>query len=122
MNERSDNCVLGEDELKRQLRTHLIPYAQLAVGYDGISDDERQSHVKSDYGQFLDARAEILRCDLGAAMRTRYSLATERTRGRARFAAVSRSHTRVSSTRSRGSVRRCSTATARCLRVQLSAN
>jgi hypothetical protein len=60
LKERADSCALGEDELKRRLRTHLIPYAQLAVGYDGMSDDERRGRLKHDYGMFLVARAEIL--------------------------------------------------------------
>lgn len=60
LKERADNCTLGEDELKRRLRTHLIPYAQLAVGYNGMSDDERRGRVKNDYDAFLSARAEIL--------------------------------------------------------------
>lgn len=60
LKDRADNGALGEDELKRRLKTHLIPYAQLAVGYDGMSDDERRSHVKNDYETFLTARAEIL--------------------------------------------------------------
>jgi len=60
LKERADNCALGEEEMKRRLRTHLIPYARLAVGYDGISDDERRSRVKNDYDAFLSARAEVL--------------------------------------------------------------
>jgi hypothetical protein len=60
LKERADNCALGEDELKRRLRTHLIPFAQLAVGYSSISDDERRGRVKNDYDKFLSARAEIL--------------------------------------------------------------
>ena len=46
--------------MKRRLRTHLIPYAWLAVGYDGIPDDERRGRVKNDYDAFLSARAEVL--------------------------------------------------------------
>jgi len=60
LKERADNCTLGEDEMKRRLRTHLIPYARLAVGYDGIPDDERRGRVKNDYDAFLSARAEVL--------------------------------------------------------------
>jgi hypothetical protein len=37
LKERADNCALGEEEMKRRPRTHLIPYARLAVGYDGIA-------------------------------------------------------------------------------------
>lgn len=60
LKERADNCALGEEELKRRLKTHLIPYKQLAVGYNGISDDERRRRVKGDYDDFLSARAKIL--------------------------------------------------------------
>jgi hypothetical protein len=60
LKERADNNALGEQELKRRLRTHLIPYRWLAVGYDGMSDEERRARVKSDYEAFLSARAEIL--------------------------------------------------------------
>jgi hypothetical protein len=60
MKERANNGTLGEEELKRRLRTHLIPHAPLAVGYDGMSDDERRARVKSDYEAFLSARAEVL--------------------------------------------------------------
>lgn len=60
LKERADNCSLGHEELKRRLKTHLIPYAKLAVGYDGISDEERRGRVKKDYDDFLSKRAEIM--------------------------------------------------------------
>lgn len=60
LKERADYSALGEEELRRRLKTHLIPYARLAVGYDGMSDDERRARVKNDYEAFLSARAEIL--------------------------------------------------------------
>jgi len=60
LKERADNSALGEEELWRRLRTHLIPYACLAVGYEGISDDERRARIKNDYEKFLSARAEIM--------------------------------------------------------------
>lgn len=60
LKERADNCSLGEDELKRRLKTHLIPYASLAVGYTDMSDDERRARVKNDYDTFLRARAEMM--------------------------------------------------------------
>jgi hypothetical protein len=46
LKERADNCSLGHEELKRRLKTHLIPYAKLAVGYDGMSDEERQGEER----------------------------------------------------------------------------
>jgi hypothetical protein len=60
LKERANNSTLGEDELKRRLRTHLIPYAPLAVGYTRTSDDERRGRVKTDYDNFLWARAEVM--------------------------------------------------------------
>lgn len=60
LKQRADNNALGEDELRRRLRTHLIPYRWLAVGYDGMSDEERRVRVKDDYERFLSARADIL--------------------------------------------------------------
>ena len=60
LKERADNSAMGAEELKRRLRTHLIPYKQLAVGYGGMSDDERRTQVKGDYDVFLSTRAEIL--------------------------------------------------------------
>jgi hypothetical protein len=60
LKERADNSTLGEEEIRRRLRTHLIPYEHLAVGYDGLSDEERRVRVKAEYGAFLAARAEIL--------------------------------------------------------------
>ncbi len=60
LKERADNCTLGEEEMKRRLKTHLIPYARLAVGYDGIPDSERRSRVQCDYKAFLATRAVIL--------------------------------------------------------------
>lgn len=60
LRERAQNSTLGEEELIRRLKTHLIPYRQLAVGYDQLSDDERRARVKRDYDAFLSTRAEIL--------------------------------------------------------------
>ena len=60
LKERADNSTLGEVELRRRLRTHLIPYAELAVGYEGMSDKDRRSRVQQDYATFLDARAGLL--------------------------------------------------------------
>ena len=60
LKERADNSALGEDELRRRLKTHLIPHGKLAVGYDGLGDEERRARVKADYEAFLAARAAIL--------------------------------------------------------------
>ncbi len=60
LRERADNSALGEEELRRRLRTHLIPHAKLAVGYDGLGDEERRARVRTDYEAFLLSRAAIL--------------------------------------------------------------
>ena len=67
LKERANNSTLGETELRYRMRTHLIPYAELAVGYEGLPDEERRARVKSDYVAFIEARAELL---AGAAQRT----------------------------------------------------
>ena len=59
LKERSDSNALGQEELQRRLKTHLIPFEQLSVGYDGFGDGERRARVKSDYEAFLSARAEL---------------------------------------------------------------
>ena len=60
LKERSDNSLLGQPELRHRLKTHLIPFPQLAVGYGGLTDNERRSRVNSDYIAFLQARAELM--------------------------------------------------------------
>ena len=58
--ERADSCLLGEEELKRRLRTHLIPFEQLAKGpFDAAASDFKQ-RVTSDYQTFLNARGTLL--------------------------------------------------------------
>jgi hypothetical protein len=60
LKERADNAALGEEDLRRRLKTHLIPYNQIAVGYDGMTAEEKKNRVKADYGAFLEARAALL--------------------------------------------------------------
>jgi len=60
LKERADNAALGEEELRRRLRTHLIPYEKLAVGnYQDVPEAERNIRIKADYEAFLAARAEL---------------------------------------------------------------
>lgn len=59
LNERAKTNALGEIDLRRRLRTHLIPYCELAVGYGGLTDEDRRSRVKDDYDAFLEARAGL---------------------------------------------------------------
>jgi len=60
LKERATNGTLGEAELRHRLRTHLIPYSDLAIGYEGLSDHERRTRVKSDYPAFINARAQLM--------------------------------------------------------------
>ena len=61
LKERADNSTLGEEELQRRLRTHLIPYKELNVGaYDRLTDDQVQVQTREDYKKFALARAQLL--------------------------------------------------------------
>ena len=61
LKERADNSTLGEDELKRRLRTHLIPYNELNVGaYDGLAGDQLKERTQEDYKKFALVRAHLL--------------------------------------------------------------
>lgn len=60
LEERVNNSTLGETELEHRLKTHLIPYQQLAVGYAQLSEEERKSRVVNDYEMFCLARALLL--------------------------------------------------------------
>jgi len=60
LKERADSCALGEDELKRRLKSHLIPLAPLAKGpYDAAAEDFKQ-RVAADYQAFLSDRSALL--------------------------------------------------------------
>ena len=60
LKERADSCALGEDELKRRLKSHLIPFGELAKGpYDADAPDF-QKHVYFDFQAFLFARGTLL--------------------------------------------------------------
>jgi len=61
LKERSEANTLGQEDLRRRLRTHLIPYDPLAVGdYDKLGDEDRKEKVREDYVAFLKARATIV--------------------------------------------------------------
>jgi hypothetical protein len=60
LRERSKNNVLGEGEMQRRLKTHLIPYNQLAVGYNDLGGIARKEQINKDYYSFLNARALLL--------------------------------------------------------------
>ena len=60
LRERVERAPLGEDQIRRRLRSHQIPYTELNVGgYADIrSQNERSARVRSDYIRFVRARAE----------------------------------------------------------------
>ena len=60
LRERVERAPLGEDQIRRRLRSHQIPYTELNVGgYADIrSQNERSARVRSDYRRFVRARAE----------------------------------------------------------------
>jgi hypothetical protein len=61
LKERADNSMLGEDELKRRLQTHLIPYNELNVGdYEGMDGADFKNRICDDYKKFSFARAKLL--------------------------------------------------------------
>lgn len=60
LKERADSCALGEDELKRRLRSHLIPFEPLSKGPYDPTDPDFKSRVSADYSAFRTARACLL--------------------------------------------------------------
>jgi hypothetical protein len=62
LRDRVERANLGEDEIRRRLATHYIPYDALNVGnYAEITDpDARREKLKVDYERFLDERAQLL--------------------------------------------------------------
>lgn len=62
LRERVESATLGEEQIRRRLTSHLIPFAELNVGgYGDIkSKRERSARVKSDYQRFLHSRAKFI--------------------------------------------------------------
>jgi hypothetical protein len=57
---------LGEQVIRDRLRTHLVPYEELSVGWSHLTDAEDHGEViRSDYEHFLEARARLV---LGPAL------------------------------------------------------
>jgi len=60
LKERADNSTLGEVELRRRLKTHMIPYDELNVGdYGGLEGELLKTRIQADYKKFTRARAEL---------------------------------------------------------------
>lgn len=60
LKERTDNSALGEDEIKRRLRSHLIPFDEFAVGYSDLNTEEQKAKLRSDFEVFTKKRAVIV--------------------------------------------------------------
>ena len=63
LQERTSAAALGEDEVRRRLQSHLVPYDELAVGgYSAAaSETARASQSAHDYEVFLRQRASMMR-------------------------------------------------------------
>ena len=62
LQERTKAAALGEDEVRRRLQSHLVPYDELAVGgYSDVgSETARASQIGQDYEAFLRKRASMM--------------------------------------------------------------
>lgn len=71
LRERVERSVLGEDEIRRRLATHYIPYEELNVGnYEALGDDAtRATRVRADYQAFMNARATLILTPIAALCR-----------------------------------------------------
>ena len=62
LRERVERASLGEEQIRRRLRSHIVPFEELNVG--GYSDfakkEERSERIKSDYECFIRSRAEAI--------------------------------------------------------------
>lgn len=63
LRERAERTPLGEEEVRRRLESHLVPFDELAVGaYHDIEDlTARREKVRADYERFLSRRAAMMR-------------------------------------------------------------
>lgn len=60
LRDRVVNGSRGEPELRWRLKTHLIPFDELSVGYAGLTAEAKHQRVRADYANFLSARARIM--------------------------------------------------------------
>ena len=60
LRERVQRSSLGEDQIRRRLDSHIIPFERLNVGgYSDIAgEEERSARIKLDYDRFIHSRAE----------------------------------------------------------------
>ena len=59
LRERVEHASLGEEQIRRRLSSHIIPFDELNVGgYSSITDEEKRSKtIKSEYENFIHSRA-----------------------------------------------------------------
>lgn len=57
LKERAQNNNLGHDEMVRRLKSHIIPFESLSVGYEGLEGEAKFEKVKADYANFLELRS-----------------------------------------------------------------
>ncbi len=62
LRKRVDGSALGEDQIRKRLDTHIIPFKELNVGgYSGIPNkDERAERIRADYQAFMLERAKMV--------------------------------------------------------------
>lgn len=62
LRDRIDRSDLGEEEIRRRLESHLIPFDAINVGgYADIVDADQRAHrIAADYESFVHARAEMV--------------------------------------------------------------
>ena len=62
LRERVERAPLGEDQIRRRLGSHAIPFDELNVGgyNDTTCEDARADRIRSDYERFLEVRAKMV--------------------------------------------------------------
>ena len=62
LRERSEGAPSGEDDVRRRLATHLIPFDALNIPeYSDLQNDAKSDAIHHDYNAFLEARAEWIK-------------------------------------------------------------
>jgi hypothetical protein len=59
LRERIKGAELGEKDVRDRLRTHLVPYDDLAVGWSNVAKTVRGDAIRIDYERFMESRAQL---------------------------------------------------------------
>ena len=59
LRERIKGTRLGEQDVRDRLRTHLVPYEELAVGWSDVAGTARGDAIRIDYERFMGSRAQL---------------------------------------------------------------